>query len=110
MRLDKGGELMKVLVSPQGYRANATQINMMAKNNPFVLVFETVDTFYHCMTYFAARRTMAKKPVSLTVMRVKTMDTVCIDNLDEMQQFLESWRENYFNSDFNLEEFYDEED
>ena len=95
---------MKIQITPQAYRANATQINVIPKISPLVLVFETLDNYYHCMSYFAARRSLSKNPVSLTVFNLKKLEGLVITELKNMEEFLEIWRENYFNPSFDFEE------
>jgi hypothetical protein len=90
---------MKITVD-NNYRANTQQVNIIPVINPFILVFNFIDGISHCMTYFSGLRSIDKNPIDMTVIRLKTMKYVKYESVQEMVNFLNEWRLNYFNPDF----------
>lgn len=101
---------MRMIINSNIYRANATNINVIPRVNPFVLVFEGLEGFNHCMTHFASRRSLKKNPLKLTIFQLSTGEHKIIDNIEDMEKFIEEWRENYFNPDWGFRDFIKRED
>lgn len=92
------------------YKANAREINNIPKNNPIVAVFDTLDGYFHCMTLYAAQRSMKKTVVSATILKVSTGEVITLYKKDQIERFMDLWRDNYFNENFKLKEVTNEEE
>lgn len=87
------------------FRANATDINKTPTDVRYVFILKWNDGRKFIVGALTTFRTLSEnvklKPISIRVVDLKT-NIVSYLRVEEIDNFLDEWRENYFNPDWNI--------